>query len=526
MTADNGDSPDVERSPDSEEPDAGGRNLRVLFVKLGLASGVALLELITLLTRDMPVVTRPGAARTGAVVMIVAGVTVAGRLGVHLRDNYWQWPAPDNPKWTTRQQRSLSALVVLDGVIAAALVAWGIWIFFEPNAWFQMGLSLFFAAVFFVASMATMDLIEAGGLPRGTETIQNCGAVVWLRKAAKRSSSLKFVRRLDQWIWTPTQKDRLSGLAIAVVLALASVGVIDAVAVSPQVREYLSSKHDAPNEGTDKSGKGTQENRRQAHSKRHKPERDGKGRQDTKPTPPPRRPTYVELCGNLVPGTGAPKAEARALKAVWAEFGGAIAGCAERAKLVPGTRDVYYVPGNCNGEFRSMAVVSPGYPAAMLLDQPAEFAREMAQARALRGASQRLTIAGGDFQVVYTTMGGFVLIRENPTDGRGGLNTAPRSCLEVTPAKREYVVVPPPLADLWLKFGRLMQPTWPARDVSRDERGRTFFSFYGQAREVVAAGFCTGPTHCVFKSGGVRWDSASAADEAVTAARVTQYGPR
>lgn len=133
-------------------------------------------------------------------------------------------------------------------------------------------------------------------------------------------------------------------------------------------------------------------------------------------------------------------------------------GCPTRARPTGG--GAYLIDGERQGEFWSMAVASPQYPAAVLLEPAAKSARWIAPSRSWWGPP-REDIGAGDFHVLFTAIGPCVMVREEKTDGEGGLESPPERCYEVEPARSRYTVLSPGAAELWIRFNK--SPQRPGR---------------------------------------------------------------
>jgi hypothetical protein len=497
-----------------------------------LSGALALPTLVLTILRMVDVTSSPALGRVASLLMVGVGVLAGGRVLVHLRDRYWQWQGAPDREWTVRDRHALNGFVVVDSLVALVLIGCGAWFFMQPDNWLELGLFTVLALATIVASVETVGLAAKGGLPRGSETIGNCFAVRWVRKATKAFYPLPRVRRIDVFVWeTRTHVTRVSGLVIVIVLLLLGGALSQAVAVAPQVKHYLSQPL-RPKQGGQDSGSIGAPSLAQAAPPPARPRiplQSGVATTITQPGPrlaaPP--PTYDQLCGTaLSPGDGAPPQEAAALKQAWFQLGGAVAACAERAQLVTGSSNVYYALGQCDGRPRSIGVVGPDQAAVMLLDEPAALARRMALEGTLRGASARTPIGDGDFQIVDTVAGSYVVIRRQVTDGHGGLRGVPERCADIqSSAAAEYVTVPPALVGLWLQLGRLGRPTWPAIDPARSAMGDTAFDFYASdSVEPVATGSCSSPTSCQLRADGIVWTTTSGG-ATVTTEQVRADGP-
>jgi hypothetical protein len=462
-------------------------------------------------------------ARIAAVAMLVWGILYGGRVIVRVYMGYWQYTPKRSWPWTERQRRALSALLVADGVLSLALIAVGCWFIAEsPGTWLQIGVSSALATFVAASAHSTLKLARAGGLRRGTDAVFKCRAVRWLRENMKIWKSFPGVAKLDSWLWARTSKDQVSGLVMVIVLGLAlmplanAAGAIQIVLQTPEIgTQTTPTTTTAPTATTATTPPPA------ATTTVAKPA----------PPPPARQLSYEDLCGAVPPARGAANDQQQnELERAWRLIGAIVAGCRGSTQLVAGTDDTYYVLGQCGGNpFPSVAVTSPEHPAVVLLEGWATFAKEMITAGRLRGASAHVLIGSGDFQIVYTDAGAYILIRREISDGQGGFRHKPQSCADLEPATQAPVRLPPGLADLWLRYAqRYKQPSWPVRNPALDRNGRRAFEFRSadgrNAR--IAVGSCAGPTECELHSSTVSWRSMDHEAEPLTTDRVLSFGPR
>lgn len=463
-------------------------------------------------------------AHLGAVAMVVAGVLYGGRVVVHACMGYWQHiPKRDWP-WTERQRRALSALLLVDGALAVVLVGAGMWCLSDdPSTWLRIGVSTVLAVLVAASSHNTLKLARNVGLRRGTEAVGMCAVVVWMRENASLWRSFPGVANFDHVCWEMrTSVSQVSGLVMVIVIGLSVMPVAEGITAG---RDTIQGE--APQTTSRTIKPATTTSPTPLRRARAAPTEPAPAAQDHVALPK----TYGDLCADApVPALGAPDDQQTELEQVWRGIGAILAGCGGRAKVVPGTNDVFYVTGRCEGKaFPSVAVTSPTHPAAMLLEGWAIFARDLIRAGRLRGASSHQVVGRGDFQILYARAGGYVLIRRNVSDGKGGYTRSPASCADLEPATQTPVRVPPGLADLWLRYAeRFQQPTWPMRVRSRDLPGRRFFEFRSADghNAKIAVGWCAGGSACEFRASTIRWRTGDPGALPVTADRVLSFGPR
>lgn len=510
-----------------------------------MAAGTAVAAVTSLFLRIADVVATPGLTRIGALTMITAGVLIVGSNTIHIGGGYCQHDS-DLADWTANKRRWLTGLVAASLITGLALIGAGAVFFFaEPHPWRQFLTASVAIPVVWAIYSYSLELAQQGGLDRGTELVRSWTIVKCLRRKTRQMLSVPGIKHIDGllWVWK-TPPSEFSSLAIAILASLLFVFATSGIAVSPEVLDYLSRSHGSAEDKTTEGKNGnTWTGPKGAGTRRVSGKRTSNGSATGKANAKrssvsgytgsaTKKPTYEDLCrlAAVEPGDEIPGAERSEINGVWHAVGAPTAGCAQRAEHVSGTQDVYAVRGLCNGEFRALGVVSPQHPAAILLDRPALFAREMLNTGKLRGASARVRIGHGDFQIIYTTDGPHMFIRQQTTDGDGGLGSAPARCEDVKPGGGRYVELAPALVTLWLRLGALRSRTWPARDISRDTETRRAYSFYSDTgdRETVAHAYCTStpPQSCELRANALKISAIGAEATDVDAERVLRLGPR
>lgn len=228
---------------------------------------------------------------------------------------------------------------------------------------------------------------------------------------------------------------------------------------------------------------------------------------------PVRRLTYADLCGERLPGAGAPKPESAMLASLWLGGGGTTgagalaAGCPQRAQAVIGHPRVWLTEGLCSGRLLSVGVAVPNRPPALVFAPAAVYVLTRAQDGTLRGASVRYRVGSGDFYLVDTTYGTVLLIRSRLTVGHAA-GTAGGTCLDsLSPNAAPYTVVPPPLVASWLQLVRRDGWLWPVSDRFGAEEPQRL-RFVSPQGKSVAAGYCPSATACTLAWNGGRLSSA------------------
>jgi hypothetical protein len=481
-------------------------------------------------------------ARYATASLFFVSAATAARVALHLKLHYlWHPLSASHPTWTAKRRSALSSLVGLDGLVALGAAGGGYRLYNHPNSDLLVGVLFAFAVIIVLSSTATIKLARHAALPRGSDTIRGCRAVAWLEELRGIWESFPGVKSLARLLTNNTKRNEVSRLVMVLVAVLWAAAVLQAPLAVPDFFHWIKpGRSDPVHVASPEPG--------------HQHAATGPGISSPQPPRPedpggsPKQPigatthsstgypTYEELCGATnSPGVGVPTSgsvellrEASELNYVWLLNGAVIAGCAARALPLFDGRAVYYIVGQCNGLSRSLAIVSPEYPAAIVLDPLAHFALELALQDVLIGASERGKIGPeGDYQVLDTIRGPYLGIRNRQTDGQGGPLERPKTCAELSPAKIKDVILQPGMAKLWLYLATTGLRTWPARDTAHAQHGTTYYTFY-DAQEpdtTVATGSCSGTNQCQLTSAAGTWYSQSIPPIAVTATSVKDLGP-
>jgi len=153
----------------------------------------------------------------------------------------------------------------------------------------------------------------------------------------------------------------------------------------------------------------------------------------------------------------------------------------------------------------------------VLLEDAAAAADSIAEHYELEGASERIDVGGGDFHLLFTSVGPYLLIRGQKTDGEGGLQGTPETCGEIEPGGERYAVLPPGMAGLWISFSREVAASWPKRTDGE-------FVFEGMAHEEIASGSCSGPLHCHLTGSGITIESSADSIQGISVPGVLEVG--
>ena len=217
------------------------------------------------------------------------------------------------------------------------------------------------------------------------------------------------------------------------------------------------------------------------------------------------QPTYEELCpGGNQPGKPAPRPLQKSLYGLWlGESGaGAIeAGCAGPAHGVKGHSSIWMAKGFCEGSLRSLGIVGRGRPGSLLYQQAAWFALSKAREGTLLGASPREDLRAGDFYLIETELGPYILIRSQKAIGEATSNSTPRRCENYTSDNYPYTIVPAGLIRIWLRISH-SELVWPVLNGD-DGGGAQDFAFLGADRGgLVGDAECTSAVVCTASFNG------------------------
>jgi hypothetical protein len=446
-----------------------------------------------------------------AIIYICAGVILAGRWGVHVKIGYLWWEGVRSEGWTAGKRRYLRRLTVAGGLLSLCLIAVGYFFYVHRTGWVQLVVTAALALLVGLLMTETMRLIDnPGGPPRGSDVIEECRPVRWFLRSARYWERLWGVKHAIRFIVDKLPTDHMSRLAMMIVVALLVALAFQGTAVGLRLGGV---KDPAPHHKSE-GAKGEA-----AH------ERVERQQWATDATDPAEiEPTLVTCRRDISPGDGAPEPLKRELRGAWNDIGPAI-GCPTRARPT-GSGGAYAIYGQCAGRYWSLDVASRRYGAAVLLDPAAEPARAIAASEGLSGASPRRTLGEGDFQLLHTPVGPYVLIRQGKTDGNGGLEGPPDDCAEVKRAKARYSVLPPGIAELWIRFNEEAMRAWPDRDTSWLDDDLTHFTFHNYGGTTVARTFCESAIVCELNARGIHMTSSAAGVRTVTVRRVLEFGPR
>lgn len=217
----------------------------------------------------------------------------------------------------------------------------------------------------------------------------------------------------------------------------------------------------------------------------------------TAPVAVPAQPTYADLCPDASePGKEATPPQSAELRSLWLGsssgpgVGALVAGCPEPAAEVRPGSGVWFAPGRCGGDLRSIGISTGDGSPALVLAQAAQFTLGKAIDGTLVEASRRTRVRGGDAYVIDTTIGSYVLVRARVVT-RSAPGSASRShCAAIVQAGNPYTVLPPAIVVAWLTITRDSW-TWPEVD-----RTGHAFAFRDAGGTILATGLCTTDEEC------------------------------
>jgi hypothetical protein len=435
--------------------------------------------------------------KLASLTLLVYGGLLLFRWCIHVRLGYLCYRGKPDPEWGARQRWRLSRLTALDGALVVLLLLVGWWFFRQPGHLLQGAITSLMAVAIWLEIEATRHLLEVGGPPCGADVIESCKPFRMLLDPRRIWNGKWGFDSLWSLVTAKIPVGQRSKVAAVLIFGLATAAATQAGAVIAR-RVSDESRSIVVSAGQKKTPTTTKKKKTPA----------------TAPVAEQRGPrTYVDNCGSEVtPGDGIPAPLSAEMKQAWEEASPAD-GCAQRAQPnQSGT--VFVVPGLCRGRAWSLGIASSEYGAAVLLENAASAARTVAGEVDLYGASARVDVANGDFQLLYTAAGPYLLIRSQKTDGNGALQSAPVDCAEIEPGKETYEVLTPGMAELLLRFDRGVEPAWPASVDRGSEGGFDLVSAAGG--EVVARAFCVSGAECALRYRGVELTSVPGDVEEVT----------
>lgn len=492
-------------APQGDDPGSRHEGQQTLLaILLSLAGGtvvVIVTWLVSLTLREVEVV--------GALVMFAVGLGLDVRAGVHVKLRYLHWPGKRGQRWSRSRRRRLFWLTVVEGALALSLTIAGLHFFSHPGGIVQLATVLVLLIAVAVGIEKTRKMIREPGGPRpGSDAIEQCRPVRAILNPERAWNGKWGLDTIFRLVTDRAPIGHRSKAAVLLIVGLCFALLTQAGAVVGHLA--TQGRH---------SGDGAIETGRRGNDGGTKSEGEGS---DEGGSTSSRERTYEDNCGReIVPGDGAPKLLRGELHDAWYALSPAD-GCALRAARIAGGL-AYMVEGQCRGRFWSIGIGSWDHPAAVLIEYAALAAREIQRHQLLLGASRRVDLVEGDFHLVYTPLGPFLLIRKQKTDGYGGPNKKPESCTEIERGGEKYEVLSPGMAELWIRFSEESGvPAWPSVDSSES---RESFVLRDASGNELASGYCVSPARCELDSEGVHMTSSSPEIESVTVGRIVEHFP-
>ncbi|HEU4706606.1 MAG TPA: hypothetical protein VFS64_05440 [Solirubrobacterales bacterium] len=409
----------------------------------------------------------------------IGWIGYAGRLPIHVRGcGYVSRRPRDHPATRGRRQR-LNLLVALNLI---SIVLWGLLCLYlhrhvgDPSLVLRAVLTVALFAFVFAIAIATVRVINDPeiDLQRGTEWIcaskLGQGFLEVDKHIPKRPPFGPLFKRFKE-VTTRTEISAFFILVSCSLLALPISG-FGAPAAGRLVARELN--------------RGEETTTKQHHT--------GSGKELL----------YDEECEGLPwAGVPAPAPQRQQLHALWlggfglglAGDGAKQAGCAHAARQVPGQPGAYYVPSFCGEELRSIGVTSDEYLPSLLYSPAAGFVLQLAKAGVLLGASRRHSVRGGDYYMVDSSFGSWVLVRRNTSTGSGDSSDGSLSCEHVAADNVRYQRVPPGLFGIWFELaGR--EWVWPEQVGLGSGAGEFEFRSEDPTAAPLATADCATPTYC------------------------------
>jgi hypothetical protein len=328
--------------------------------------------------------------------------------------------------------------------------------------------------------------------------------VIWLTTALERVPVLKHILVL---FGKRTPFDNVSLLALFVAFLLAVTGMLDTprtVASAVHEIEALPAAN-RTSHTTDTTPGDTTSTPTATSTVVQTPAQGSVTPASTQPqTQPSNSDDYATHC-RYEPGEPAPEPQRDAIYAqVYGSMamhkdglGGNNTGCLRPAVRVGDEPGLFYSPGFCGSELRSLTIARANGDAVTLLQEPARFAYAAAEAGTLVWASDREDVGTGNIQTVETTTDGvFVFMREQSAHGTVVPPPGAIWCDRFTSENVAYTRVPPALAgflpsamraiDGWVWVFKKGPPTMPEH----------FLLDSNATGKVVGQAVCTSLTDC------------------------------
>jgi hypothetical protein len=431
------------------------------------------------------------------------GVTYAARYAVHLRIGYARQTGNVGKQLRRLMRTDLIVVIAFNFVGFASIAS-------KPSSGVMAASVLVLFIVVLLVSGATI-VAAKDTLPRGTEWLRTTKPMEWVETSLGPHADL-FGKPFLWLIRLATPVRSASCYVVCLLAMLVIVGAAAGRASLPALEKGLHLDEGAHTSSTPAST---------APDPEVNTATTGSSTVVKEEAPPP---TYEALCRNhVVPGYPAPEPQAADLRRLFAETGAIVAGCAGAAGKVSAGSGVWWTLGRCDGEVRSLAVAGAESPAVLMLQQVAVFAQAKAERGELTGGSPRISAAHGDYQIIETAAGDYVMAREDSSLGGSTLTKPARSCGELSDHDYPYTLVPPGLIELWLQLARKAW-VWPVATGETATHIKQFvFRSIGRAPAEVAIAECPSEDACTMNAAEGRSESSDSYGR--TAIELERYAP-
>jgi hypothetical protein len=439
--------------------------------------------------------------------LIIAGIWSV-RLAIHLRPRcrYYRRDARHIKNHDERRAHlHLNRLVYADAAVISIWTGQAIALMRYPDGWIQFLSTLaIVAAVVAIASATTGIAVVQLELPSGSEALER---MRFIRSIMRLAARVPGVKRANSLFGNRTSFGSVSLLTLAVAAVLAAVIVLDTpptakaswhilTSIAPQNPSTWTTTTVATTTATNAATTTTTPT---------------VTTRTTPTTPTTTAPTITTTTTQTPPdpcttspGVGAPATQRDAIhRKVFGDkdlqvdgYGENETGCLQRAKPVTDQPGLFIAAGWCGTNLRSVTIARADGSAATLLQQPAQFAYRAALEGTLVWASDRKDIGTGNLDVIDTTIGSFVFVRQQsagePIKPLGTL-----WCDQFTSMNVSYTRVPPGLVTLWLALIREAHDwVWAFEDAAHQGPGFSYLLQDDKTRKFIAQAHCRSLTQC------------------------------
>ena len=420
-------------------------------------------------------------------VSVLAGFFCLSRSGVHIGWGKYLTRRPAGPPRLRRVLLELNLLVPANVLLC---VVW-IWIasvqLTKPAPQPPAIVAIVLATAIVVVAMETVRCVKVAGKRRGTEIVCQGPIGEWFRDLFETSSEDSgFVHKAMLFFRFPNRPTQVSRfLCLLAALMIFPTPVHGSSAGGQSLHRILFQPPEPISGGENRS-------RREGDAT---PEDDPGGEEVEEDDD-------EAECGGAYDAAPAPAVNREQIVALFKDAGMREAGCPRAAEPVAGEDGVWIAPAYCGSKLRSLAVTAPNadYLPALVYQQAADFALARAREGILLGASARHPIRGGDFYVIDTTLGSFVLIRRRSSTGRlPGSEAGGGSCVAYTSGNVTYTVVPPGLVGLWLDATEEGEWLFPHSTSASGEGEEFEFLTEYPASESLAGASCSSDLRCTLR---------------------------